>query len=176
MRLRIALGVMASFFVCALANAAENHQFWVGEKHEESGQPWYPCETNSQTAAQNICTVYLPGSGTQPFNYTVDVGTSNGGNRCGYTQFKVACYDMPQIANNRQKTIKIGELNSDAGCGADPVQIARQFCAIQGPNPTSFPFTLTRTSTRGGNQCGYNTYEIKCREPFPALGLGPSVR
>jgi len=167
-RRQIALGIFATFFVCAAARAAENYQFWIGGRHENSGQSWYPCGTKAQVAAQNICTVQLPGNRALAFDYTLDRGASNAGGQCCYTQFRVSCYNMPRIASNRQRTIRIGERDSDAGCVSDPVHIARSFCAIHGPGATQFPFTVTRTSTSGGHRCGHSTYEIKCREPFPA--------
>lgn len=149
------------------AVAQERYSFGIGERYDETPQPWNPCGTNPNVVAQDTCSVHLPTRTIERFGYTVDPVNVWSGNRCGYTKYATSCYGMPDIAENRVKKFVIGEKNADYKCGADAMAIARDFCTVKGPNPTAYPFSLRRTNTVDGNRCGYNTYEVMCRKPFP---------
>lgn len=142
----------------------ERHIFGDGEMYSETTQPWHPCGTDPDTAAQNICSMYLPDGKIENFNFTVDRTSVRAGNRCGYRTYTVVCYEVPSVAAGRSKVFKIGELNADHACRTDPVTVAKNFCTLKGPKPKILPFTVRRTHTVDGNECGYNTYEVKCRE------------
>ena len=151
--------------------AQETYTFGIGERYDTVSQPWNPCGTNANVVAQDTCSVHMPSRTIERFGYVVDQISSNGGNRCGYTKFSVGCFGMPGIAQNRTKKFKVGEKDADYGCGTDAMLVAKDFCTVKGPNPTEYPFTIRRTNTVDGNKCGYNTFEVKCRTPFPPRAI-----
>jgi hypothetical protein len=148
------------------ALAQENYSFGTGEKYTEASQPWNPCGSTPAVVAQDTCSVHMPNQTKVRFGYTVDLVSTVSGGECGYSKYDVGCYGMPQIAENRIKIFVVGQ-NRPTGCGTDLTAVSRDFCTIKGQTPSEYPFTIRRTNTSGGGHCGYNTYEVKCRAPFP---------
>lgn len=145
--------------------AGETHLFTIGEKYDEAPDGWHGCGSDREQVAQDICSVRMPDGSVQNAHYTLDFVRQWGGHRCGYNTFSATCHGLPKPFGARRMSFRIGEVGADAPCGTDPVSHARNYCKLQGgPGPKSLPFTLIRTRTVGGNRCGYNTYDVVCRE------------
>lgn len=164
MKLISALILAALAFLVARPVGAqtEEHSFELGE----SSLYGCPSATVSvDTVALEICSVYSPDGTRSDPSYTKQTLGSRGGGRCGYHAYSVQCREMPAADAHRQMSFTIGE-NADGQhkCGADPVAIARDYCSIfRRDGRDVYPFTVVKTAVRGGEQCGYNTYEVKCR-------------
>lgn len=147
------------------AAAQETHFFTIGEKYEEAPDGWYGCYSDREQIAQDICSTRMPDGSLLKAYYTLEFVRQWSGHRCGYNTFRVDCHGLPKPFRTRRMTFRIGEIGADAPCGTDPVAHARSYCMLQGgPGPKALPFTLVRTHTIGGNRCGYNTYDVVCRQ------------
>jgi hypothetical protein len=149
-------------FASDALSQTEEHTFELGE------QSLYGCPNPAvsvDTVALEICSVYNPDGTRSDPSYTKQTIGSRGGGRCGYTVYKVQCREMPDADAHRQMSFTIGE-NDDGTykCGADPVAAARDYCSIHRRDGRDvYPFTIVKTGVRGGEQCGYTTYQVKCR-------------
>jgi hypothetical protein len=166
--MRVAAGFSHALLCASLAlpaAAQETHHFTIGEKYEEAPDGWYACYTDTDQIAQDICSTRMPDGSLLKAHYTLEFVRQWSGNRCGYNTFRVDCHGLPKPFRSRRMRFRIGEIGADAPCGTDPVAHARDYCMLQGgPGPKALPFTLVRTRTVGGNRCGYNTYEVVCRQ------------
>jgi len=72
--------------------AADSTKFCVGEHQSmcESGMAWYPCGTNTDGVARQICTVRTQ-DGNKVLDHTIRMVSTKEGNRCGYTVLEVVC-------------------------------------------------------------------------------------
>lgn len=156
---------LLSLPMACTAVAQEAHHFTIGEKYEEAPDGWYGCGSDRDQIAQDICSTRMPDGSLLKAHYTLEFVRQWGGHRCGYNTFRVDCHGLPKPFRTRRTTFRIGEINADLPCGTDPVAHARNYCMLQGgPGLKALPFTLVRTHTAGGNRCGYNTYQVVCRQ------------
>jgi hypothetical protein len=87
------VGAMVLFLsAVGTVQAADVTKFCVGEHQGncESGMAWYPCGTNTDAVARQICTVRTQ-DGNKVLDHTIRMLSTKEGHRCGYTVLLVEC-------------------------------------------------------------------------------------
>lgn len=89
--------ILLALGMASVASAQDiKRSFCVGEKDTECAvKPVYSCPQDSKVGAndhaKSLCTIFTE-KGPKVLDFMIDVKSTVGGNRCGYTVYEVTCF------------------------------------------------------------------------------------
>ncbi len=87
----IVFGLLFATAFCSEA-LSQSTRFCIGEKRCPASSPsLYPCGSNAEQIAEEICTVRLGGGDKKVLPHRLEPEGTHNGHRCGYSWYKVTC-------------------------------------------------------------------------------------
>lgn len=95
-KLGLASAVVLATIYASWRAEAQTIRVCIGQYAERCGAHdlHVPCGSNIDTVAQDTCTVRGPNE--RRLEYSLVLGSTRGGNRCGYANYLLVCRDTPR--------------------------------------------------------------------------------